>query len=153
MTTSIHFWLRCFLWVASGSVLGSALVTLLRGELKIEEGAEPWKRIVRILIGVETTRFMTKIALAFFIYIAGYATRDLVLLRRTEILSNVEVKQVYNEYAYNISYGFGMSENIHLCPESAKIVKLQVGERFTTFVYEQKVGCKSIVGSNLGFFH
>lgn len=80
--------------------------------------------------------------------VSGYLIRDAVLLSRKEQYNDVLIVQRFDEYSYRLEIDQGRF-NIKICPEAN--LDWQPGQRMRRLWFEQKKGCKSIVGNGLGF--
>jgi hypothetical protein len=80
--------------------------------------------------------------------VAGYFIRDAVLLNRKEIYTDVLVVDRFDEHSYRLEIAYGRF-NAKICPEAS--LDWQRGQKMKEFVFEQRNGCKSVVGSGLGF--
>lgn len=127
MTTSIHWWLHCVLWLFCGCVLTSSVVIVVRGRLKEQlEGGylDPgWKRTFLVVTGERFTRISTNVVVAVFFYILGMAHADLRQYHRLDSVTNVVIdgqRETYVEYHFERdvkpykTYAFNFCPNRYL---------------------------------------
>jgi len=79
----------------------------------------------------------------------GYDYRNTELVTNTQTLSNVLVLARDGDHDFRMQTDKGQVFRTHLCDGSH--ADWQAGEKLALLNYEQREGCKSIVGKNLGF--
>lgn len=81
--------------------------------------------------------------------VAGYLARDRELAQSTRTLGDVIILARHSEHAYTLQTSHGQSFETTMCADS--YVDWQPHEKLIFLTYEQRNGCKSISGHNLGF--
>lgn len=136
MIQSIHFWLRCFLLSAGFFAFLSTSTTL----------AEKWG-MTRENIERLTNRTINLGVLALG-FISGMAAMDVNHFSRVEKLKDVLVVEKHNDSEFTLRYK-GADFQAMICPDST--VDWTNGDKLREFNYEQRKGCKTLHGKDLGF--
>jgi hypothetical protein len=79
----------------------------------------------------------------------GYASREFQTYRNTQTMGDVLVLNRFDPQNYRLQTEWGQSFGAVICPNSS--ADWEPGEKLQIWIYEQKHGCKSMNGPNLGY--
>lgn len=153
MTISIHFWLRCLLWAVFGLATLSAIIIAAKERLRVQlESGKPyggWRRAILVITGERVTQQASKVIAFSLGVLVGCLGLQVWQYGNHQTLSNVLILRRWDDHNYRLQTDHGQAFNVRLCPESE--VDWNAGEKLQVLSYEQRSGCKTIVGRNLGF--
>lgn len=150
-------WLLALLGLLFGSLSGLSLATWsglrlwkANPDLRVNVSAI-WSEIWNMarVMAVQGRKAAAALGLVALGIILGAAGDQLWTFHHYETLADVYVLEKIDDQHFRMQTDKGQAFQVTMCDDSK--VDWRAGERLKVFNYEQRRGCKSVVGKNLGY--